>query len=117
MRVLICGGRRFSDLKLLFDTLDRMHASRTFSMVINGGARGADAMARVWARNNGIEILTFHPDWAKHGRAAGPIRNQRMIERGRLDLVIAFPGGAGTADMIARSRAVSLEVMVIPCSM
>ena len=52
-------------------------------------------------------------DWAKHGRKAGPIRNQRMIDEGRPDLVVAFPGGTGTADMVERARVAGIRVIEI----
>jgi hypothetical protein len=53
-------------------------------------------------------------DWEKLGRSAGPIRNQAMLDEGRPDLVVAFPGHHGTADMVRRARAAG--VMRRPCA-
>lgn len=112
MRVLVCGGRGFggrSDEGELFR--NAMAAYRDAALVIEGGAAGADNLARGWASIWGIPCWTFKADWRDHGRAAGPIRNQRMIDEGRPDLVIAFPGGRGTADMVRRARAAGVTVV------
>ncbi|WP_245576775.1 SLOG family protein [Kaistia adipata] len=80
------------------------------SEVISGMATGADTLAAEWAERFGFPLRKFPADWKAHGRAAGPIRNQRMIDEGRPDLVIAFPGGRGTADMVRRAKAAGIEV-------
>lgn len=114
MRVLICGGRNFDDSALFSETMTELHAEHKFEMVIHGGAPGADRMADLWARMYGVERMTFPADWNRHGRAAGPIRNQQMLDEGKPDLVIAFPGGRGTRDMM--KRAFSAGVKVCPIS-
>jgi hypothetical protein len=109
-RVLVCGGRDFSDRALVFSELDKHSADwGPFEVVINGGATGADRWAREWAEARGILIVTFLADWKKFGPPAGPIRNQRMIDEGKPDLVIAFPGGAGTLDMMSKSSKAKLQ--------
>jgi hypothetical protein len=112
MRVLVCGGRDFvmSDhfANVFHDILGRVGATS----VIHGGARGADAEAGKLAWGRGLPVEVFHPDWSK-GRKAGPMRNQRMIDEGKPDLVIAFPGGRGTADMIHRANVAGIEVVEI----
>jgi len=114
MRVLVCGGRDFSDRTLLKATLDHLAPS----VVISGGARGADALAAEWAEATGwnvggVHLEEFPADWTAHGKAAGPIRNQQMLDEGKPDLVVAFPGGRGTADMVRRARAAGVEVREI----
>lgn len=111
MRVLICGGRDFKDLPFLDRTLDALHAKRPFSAVIHGGAHGADEMAHFWAGATGVAIEVYEADWKKHGRAAGPRRNQRMLDESKPDLIIAFPGGRGTSDMVKRARQAGLQVI------
>lgn len=111
MRVLICGGRNFDDLPFLDRTLDAIHAKRRISSVIHGGARGADSMAHFWAGASGIAIDVYHANWDRDGKAAGPIRNQRMLNEGKPDLVVAFPGGPGTADMVRRAEKAGVEVV------
>jgi hypothetical protein len=108
MRVLICGGRAFDDLPFFDSTMDKLHERHRFSVVVHGGASGADAMAHFWAGFNSLPIEVYHADWKRHGKAAGPIRNQRMIDQGKPDLVVAFPGGRGTADMLRRARAAGI---------
>ena len=71
--------------------------------IIHGGAPGADMLAAEVAQELGIPARAYPADWRKHGRAAGPIRNQLMLDDGKPDIVVAFPGGKGTADMIRRA--------------
>lgn len=109
MKVLVCGGRDLimSDhyAKAFHDIVGRVGATS----VIHGGARGADAEAGKLAWGRGLPVEVFHPDWSQ-GRKAGPIRNQRMLDEGKPDLVIAFPGGRGTADMVSRARSAGVPV-------
>jgi len=67
----------------------------------------------LWARIKEVAVQVFPADWETHGKAAGPIRNQRMLDEGRPDLVVAFPGGRGTSDMVARAKRAGVEVMMI----
>jgi YspA, cpYpsA-related SLOG family len=113
VRVLVCGGRNFDNRAMLDATLDRLHAERGFSLVIAGGAMGADTLAEEWARSRGIPCEVYRAHWEGLGWKAGPIRNARMIEEGRPDLVVSFPGGRGTADCVARARAAGIEVIEI----
>ena len=80
------------------------------SVVIHGGARGADISADVCALAFGIDVEVYPADWAKHGKAAGPIRNAQMLREGRPDAVLAFPGGRGTADMVRRAKRAGVPV-------
>jgi hypothetical protein len=109
-RVIVCGGRDFHRPSQVNMALDRMHAVKQISCVIEGGASGADHLARRWAERNGVELLTFFAEWDGQGKAAGPLRNQRMIDEGKPDGIVAFPGGRGTADMVSRAEAAGLKV-------
>ncbi len=113
LRVLITGGRDYSDRDFLFETLDRLHATHAFSVLIHGDASGADKLAGEWAAARGIEVQTRPADWTRHGRAAGPIRNQTLLAEEKPELVVAFPGGKGTADMVTRARKAGIEVILI----
>jgi hypothetical protein len=112
MRILICGGRDWTDYETLSATLDELHSQRNVTSVIHGNALGADYLGGVWARHNKIPVLVFPADWNKHGTKAGPIRNQRMLDEGCPSLCVAFPGGRGTNDMIRRSKDKGIEVYV-----
>ena len=110
MRVLVCGGRNFRSPAQVAAELDRLHAEHKFTHLIQGGATGADQFAKEWAmRHPEIERYVCKADWEKHGKAAGPIRNARMLEW-KPDLVVAFAGGRGTADMVSRARAAGIPV-------
>jgi len=113
MRVLVCGGRDFKDFDMLCRELDELHAERTFTEVIEGGAGGADIMGHDWAKLNGVPTICYLADWETYGRAAGPLRNQRMLDEGKPDLVITFPGGRGTADLVRRAKAVGIPIREI----
>lgn len=112
-RVLVCGGRNFRSPAQIARALDQLHAERKFTALIQGGATGADALAKDWARTK-PEIQRFESkaQWELHGRAAGPIRNARMLEW-KPDLVVAFAGGVGTANMIAQARTAGVEVIEV----
>jgi hypothetical protein len=113
MRVLVCGGREYLDRSKLYETLDHLHSERHFTLVIAGGARGADTLAYEWSTSRGVAAAVYVADWKGQGRKAGPLRNQRMLDEGLPDLAIAFPGGRGTADMVSRARKAGIEVIEI----
>lgn len=110
MRVLVCGGRDFDNYEDLAAALRKVDNARRITLLIEGGASGADALARRWAEARGIPVQTFKADWARWGKAAGPTRNQRMLDEGKPDLVVAFPGDTGTADMIGRAQRAGVPV-------
>jgi predicted Rossmann-fold nucleotide-binding protein len=112
-RVLVCGGRGYTDRDRVFAVLDKFHADAGIDVMIEGGARGADSLAHDYALSNGIYLESFPADWETHGTFAGPMRNKRMLEEGQPDLVIAFPGGKGTADMARKAKKAGVKVVEI----
>lgn len=113
MRVLICGGRNYNDTARVFAALDKLHSEAGVSVIIEGGARGADACGKEWSFRRSIPCETFEADWENQGSFAGPMRNTRMLNEGKPDLVIAFPGGRGTADMVKKARRAGVQVVEI----
>ena len=119
MIVLVCGGRNYTDRASLFNSLDRLEREigKPFRGLIHGSAKGADRLAAEWQAlriiyNKQLWSAGYPADWDKHGPAAGPIRNQRMLDNNPgVELVIAFPGGRGTADMVRRAKAKGLTVI------
>lgn len=81
--------------------------------IISGKASGADSVAIDWAVVNWCRFLEFEADWKTYGKAAGPIRNQRMLAEGKPDLVVAFPGGPGTRNMKQLARAANIKVIEV----
>lgn len=113
MRVLACGGREYTDHEALAAVLSDLRRTRGITVLIAGGARGADTMAEEWAKAQGLPCEVYQADWDNLGRKAGPIRNQRMLDEGKPDLVVAFPGGRGTADMVRRAREAGVETIEV----
>jgi hypothetical protein len=123
VRVVIYGGRDWDDQVRMNLVLDRLHEERRFTEVINGGqvsrdnerglVYGADYQAAVWARARGIRVRYFYALWGMHGRAAGPIRNGRMVAEGKPELGIQFPGGAGTRNMRGHLDRAGIEVIEV----
>lgn len=111
MKVLVCGGRDFDDVAFAHAELDRLHKEHVFTVLIEGDAKGADRIAGEWADLHGIEHVKYPADWAIHGRAAGPIRNEQMLNEGKPDLVVALPGGRGTAHMVRVAKLASVLVI------
>lgn len=110
MRVLVCGGRDFADEKAAFSALNALHAVHKFTVVIDGAASGADAIAAKWAIEKQLWNFRFPAKWNEHGRGAGPIRNRLMLEKAKPDMVVALPGGRGTADMISAAQQAGVPV-------
>jgi hypothetical protein len=113
--LLVCGGRSYDDLGQVHALLDRLLEDAPGLRLIHGGGRGADSLADAWAALRGVPCDVYPADWSK-GRRAGPLRNEQMLERLRTEtspLVVAFPGGAGTADMVRRATAAGIRVVQV----
>lgn len=113
MRVLICGGRAYDNDKRLFAVLDKLNEQAGIDIIIEGGANGADHLAWAWSRLRGVSSQRYEADWESYGSFAGPKRNAEMLAHSQPDLVIAFPGGRGTADMVKKARRAGVEVIEI----
>lgn len=113
----MCGGREFGktvhERFALRDVLDLWHQRRPITTLIHGAARGADTLAGEWAVAKVVPVEVYPAQWETDGKAAGPRRNARMLAEGRPGAVLAFPGGAGTADMVARARAAGVPVALV----
>lgn len=110
-RILVGGGRNYSDHNTLYGILDYFRLALRFTALIEGGARGADHLARQWADNRGVQVFTVWANWTGDGKAAGPLRNELALDMFNPDAVILFPGGKGTDDM--RQRATRRGTRVI----
>ena len=108
MRAIVCGGRDYNNSDRVFEILNRFR----ITCVIEGGASGADKLAAEWARQKGIEHIQVLADWNRFGNSAGPIRNRKMLEYDP-DIVIAFPGGKGTKDMIKQAKSQRVRVIEV----
>lgn len=113
MRVIVAGGRDFTDQRRAFDCLDRFHAHWPIAVLISGMARGADTIGCEWARSRGVRLLPMPADWDAHGRSAGFIRNEQMAEVG--NYLLAFWDGRshGTKHMIDIAQRKNITTTIV----
>jgi hypothetical protein len=104
MKIIICGGRDFEDYELLKKVMRDILTAYPITAVVQGGARGADYLARKWAQEFNFPYEQYDADWDKYHKAAGLIRNDLMLHDSNAEVVLAFPGGRGTFDMMQRAR-------------
>jgi len=112
MRLLICGSRDWNDKLIITQYLERLQPS----VVIEGEAPGADTLARQAAKALDIKVEAYPADWRLHGRSAGMVRNQQMLDEGKPDYVLAFHDhielSRGTKDMVNRAEEAGLPVAI-----
>lgn len=109
MHVIVTGSRNWADWAAIGRALDELQPS----LVIQGGARGADRWARMWCEARGVECRTYAADWERHGKRAGFLRNDLMLASHPTALVIAFPlDGPGTWGCIDSARRMGMRVRV-----
>lgn len=118
MKVLVTGGRSFGRLQYVYATLDDLHKTYGFKLLIHGdcrsktGALSADQLGHNWAKARGVQPCACEALWAYHGHSAGFRRNGAML-RLAPDIVVAFPGGNGTADMVHRAQSLDIPVISV----
>lgn len=112
MKLAVTGGRNFNERDAVYAALDNIHNETPVTLLIHGVASGADTLAGEWAKSRGVPVEEHPADWKAYGRMAGPLRNAAMIRR-RPDVVVAFPGGIGTANMVSQSRKSGLRVVEV----
>jgi hypothetical protein len=112
--VLICGDRNWNNFKLIEAFIITLPKS---TKIVEGDCRGADKISGYLARKHGLEVIPVPAKWELYGKAAGPIRNQEMIDKYKLDLVVAFhnhiESSKGTKDMIERAKKAGIEFRII----
>lgn len=126
MRVLVTGDREWDDerpIAALLQGLYDYNVDGSEFRVIHGGARGADNLAKTWARYtestefSEIRGWEFPALWDKYGKVAGPIRNQQMLDEAKPELVLAFNDNLaeskGTADMVKRAKKAGIPVYLV----
>lgn len=105
LRILVCGDRNWVNRNAILSTLKNLPEGTT---IIHGDCRGADRIAGDVAAELGFNIKAFPADWARYGRAAGPIRNRQMLDEGVPDYLLVFHDALevskGTKNMIHQAK-------------
>jgi YspA, cpYpsA-related SLOG family len=111
-RILITGSREYADYNCMQDAI--LDYTRGYSVVVHGGARGADQLAQKICDELHIRTEVHMADWEHEGKRAGVLRNQHMVNLGA-DICLAFPIGEsrGTRDCIKRARKAGIPVEVL----
>lgn len=114
-KILITGGRDYADALQVDKTFEllRPYFEKDFC-IIQGGATGADRLAKEWANLRGICCVQVDANWDTFKKMAGHIRNGWMIEFCNPDLVVAFAGGKGTANMVRQAELYGIDVYKVP---
>ncbi len=128
MRVLVTGSREYAHEWLVDGILDAIECKAASASehlwIVAGEARGADRIAKEWAVvhgnvNSRVHYVGYPADWDEHGKAAGSIRNQQMIDAGAT-VVVAFKNGfdhtlsrGGTEDCVRRAQKAGIPTYLI----
>ncbi len=117
----MCGDREWTDEGPITLIIDGYQWAARFAsaglLIIEGEARGADRIARKYAERCSVAVERYPAKWVPHGDAAGPLRNQQMLDEGKPDVVWAFHDNLvqskGTRDMVLRARLAGLPVYLV----
>ena len=115
MLVLICGDRNWTDKQAIEREFIRHGLNPIRDIIMHGAARGADSLAGQIGKAHGFQVRSYPAQWDTYGRAAGPIRNNLMLDQNP-DLVLAFhpniniSKGTGHMVKIARAKGTETEV-------
>lgn len=113
MRLLVCGDRNWKNYNIIHNILKNIHPS----VIIQGEARGVDSLAKRAAEELGVKVLSFPAEWNRYGRAAGPIRNEKMLKEGKPDMVIAFHNditkSKGTKNCLIQAKKMGIPTILV----
>jgi hypothetical protein len=118
MRTIIAGSRHFYDIRELWAAIKE--SGFAITCVVSGRQKGVDRMGELYAKGSQggrepgprIAIDPFPADWRRHGRSAGPRRNERMARSSNALIALPCQCSTGTLDMIKRAKAHGLKVHV-----
>jgi hypothetical protein len=127
-RLLVTGSRYWTNVEKIYDVLSlaKEQAGALPLIIVEGEAKGADELSRRVAHQLELDVERYPADWNAHGKAAGPIRNQQMLDeslrRAHSDGCYLRAGAAfhesladskGTLDMVNRLEAAGIPVLRI----
>lgn len=114
-RILITGSRHWAEREAVESVIQRLKDTYRDIAIVHGACRtGADAIANAYCLANGITVERYPADWGKYPYAAGPIRNQKMVDSGP-DFVVGFPyeGGTGTIGCLEMARDAGIQFFIV----
>lgn len=113
-KLVICGSRDFNNYLYLKKRIDKVikNWNKDETLIIEGGARGADRLGRLYAEKNGIQYKTYPADWDKLGKRAGYVRNIQMAETATHAVVFWDGKSPGTKQMIKILEEKSVRTIV-----
>lgn len=116
MKIAVVGPRDFKSPEYLFKTLDAHIDIIQDIVIISGGTKGVDSIAKQYATACGYQYMEFKPDWQQFGLGAGLIRNTAIVEA--CDVLIAFwdEKSKGTQDAINKAKKLNKKLIVMPCA-
>lgn len=113
--VMVTGSRTWSRPQTVWDVLDGVHQDQEITVLIHGGAVGADIAAKYWAESRGVTDDCHRPDYVRyHPKSAPHIRNEEMLNL-RPDLLVAFWDGrsSGTKSVIRKARKLDIPILQV----
>lgn len=130
MRVLVFGGRAYNNREKVHYALDDYHAQTPITLLVHGACESrldlatgevlysADDLAQEWARYNFVPYLGMPAVWypkfgGKLNKKAGPARNTLMIQKGKPQMGIGFPGGDGSSDTARKLKAAGIPMILV----
>jgi hypothetical protein len=111
VKLLVTGGRTFTDEAFVWHALDQIHAKRRITLLIHGCAAGVDSFAANWAKHHGIALDPYPANWTRYDNHAGRVRNCQMLREAQPDMLAAFPGGSGTRHCTRICKEVNLPIL------
>lgn len=113
MKVLVCGDRNWTKKSAIYRVL---YGFPKNTLIINGGALGADMLSSQIARQLKLEVQEFHAEWDTYGKKAGPLRNIQMLKE-KPDIILAFHShihsSKGTLHMMTIAKEADIPVILI----
>lgn len=111
MRTIIAGSRDITDYDLVVKGIEDSHFD--IDEIVSGGYRGVDALGERWAKENFVKLTIFNADWNTYGKAAGPMRNKKMVDYAEALIAFRLGDSRGTNDVIKQANKRGLRVYII----
>ena len=118
IKVALVGSRNINDMDFVerqfFRVLRKEKVDVHDVVIVSGGATGVDTLAQKIARKYGLTIVIHYPQWWRFGKAAGPMRNTKIVKDADVVLAIRWGASKGTDDLIRKAHTVGKKVYEIP---